>query len=67
MANVQFNITLDESDAVKVKQDALAMGVTLGTYSAQAFEMFLSKPAKARRSFFESAKLKRKSGRKIAA
>jgi hypothetical protein len=62
---MQLNVELPESELIRIKQDAIAMGTTLQEYARQSFKNFLSKPVAARRIYFE--KSKKLTGRKIKA
>lgn len=50
---MQLNVNLNQTDAKRVKRDAVALGVTLSAYAAQAFQNFLAKPVAVRRVYFE--------------
>ena len=60
---MQLNVNIPEPELLRVKMDALKMGVTLNEYAIQSFQNFLAKPIDARRVYFE--KVKKTSGRKI--
>jgi hypothetical protein len=62
----QFNVELPSGAIERVKIDAVKMGVSLNEYALQVFEQFLTKPICSRRVYFDSAKQKKTSGRKIS-
>ena len=54
----QVNVELPETDAKRIRIDAIEMGVTLNEYATRAFRAFLSKNAGQRRVHFDGAKRK---------
>lgn len=62
----QVNVELPESDAKRIRIDAIEMGVTLNEYAARAFRAFLAKNTGQRRVHFDDAKRK-VLGRKLKA
>lgn len=66
MITKQLNVELPESDAKRVRIDAIEMGVTLNEYATRAFRAFLAKNKGQRSVHFSDAKRKIM-GRKIKA
>lgn len=65
MITKQINVELPESEAKRIKKDAIEMGVTMNEYALQAFSAFLTKNIGQRRVHFTGKK--KIVGRKIAA
>ena len=59
----QLNVELLEADAIRIKKDAVGLGVTLNEYAARAFSAFLSKTKEQRACHFKKRKVM---GRKIS-
>lgn len=65
MAVKQLNVTLPEADLLRIKKDAISLGISLSDYAAIAFSHFLSKPIASRRVNAETVKPKT-AGRKVS-
>lgn len=63
MLTKQLNVELPESEARRIKMDAVALGVTLNEYALRAFQAFLSKNKAQRGCHFSKRKIM---GRKIS-
>ena len=62
---MQLNVELDETEAKRIKKDAVELGVTLAAYASQAFQSFLQKPIATRRIYFADKRHRKVMGRKI--
>lgn len=62
----QVNVEMMDTEAKRIRKDAIEMGVTMNEYARQAFSSFLSKNIAQRRLAFEEVK-KKVLGRRIKA
>ena len=63
---MQFNVEIPEKCAERVRIDAIKMGVSLGTWSEQAFDRFLAMPIAQRRVYFPEKRAGKIIGRPIS-
>ena len=65
MSRKQINASLPEGQAIRIRQDAIRLGITLADWMEVATEKFLAQPVETRRAF--TARFNRKvTGRKVA-